>query len=578
MSIKLSVVYLTIRPGGIDLLAESLRTQIPNYELIVVDGYPGRVRRGKAQEYLLERGVNLTHYVEPKPKSFPKTVTNFANAMNTGAMLASSGYVITLHDFSYLPPGSMAQWEVSRQEAPRRCLLSGIGLVRESPEPDKEEDISVWDGEPLSNLLYETEEWVPGEFELFYSGYPMEFLEVINGFDERADKVHMNWTYLSVVEQARIQKYTLKVDRRLRSFMANHRKWPGEQKTWYPASMTEPPRHLARWFTVSPNPFDFSARRLELTERRPTEKVSVATHKGAIGKLLKGRDVKTSDLPFLCLRKNRHLLPAIEELARVAGVPQSLAYLEDLLLLVPSDGAIGPPLRSGKYEPYETSCIKSLVKPGFSVADVGANVGYYTLLCSRLAGPTGSVHAYEPHPHLAEMLKNNLTLNELTAFVHAQAVGNQVGGATLYMNRGNAGDHRTWKTEENRETLPVAMTSLDESLGDTPLDFLKVNVQGAESLVLRGATEIIMAQRNLTLAIEFWPWGLERCGSSQEEFVDLLDYFEFRSYLIEEKEDRLIPMSSLDLLKEVTKGTDRFTNLWCVRERTSRSYTVNYCI
>ena len=83
----LSLVYLTYRPGGIDLLAEGLALQEPCYELIVVDDCDGRVQRGQAEAYLRVRGINLQWYGESKIRSL-NTLHGLANGMNTTCFLA----------------------------------------------------------------------------------------------------------------------------------------------------------------------------------------------------------------------------------------------------------------------------------------------------------------------------------------------------------------------------------------------------------------------------------------------------------------------------------------------------------
>lgn len=266
--IDITIVYLTHRPGGIDMLAESLRHQIPTYELVVIDGYPGRVERGVAKQYLLDAGVRLAHYGKPKPRSYPGSATGFANAMNTGALWVRSPYVVFLHDFTYMLPGAISQWMVCRRLHPARSLISGIASMRDVQPPEDTTDLSLW-GDPsvcLRNLYNETERWVPRKFELFYAGFPIDFITLINGFDERADTGHINWTYASVIHQAEAHGYSLRVDSRLEVVMGNHRKWgesesdspdSGNSKLWYPAREPEAKVKRPEWLPTSPNPYTF---------------------------------------------------------------------------------------------------------------------------------------------------------------------------------------------------------------------------------------------------------------------------------------------------------------------------------
>ena len=87
---ELSLIYLTYRPGGIDLLAQSLINQPLIYELIVIDDFPGRPERGEAKKFLQSHGIPLRYYGPSKTKSLPDSPCGLANAMNRVAMHATS--------------------------------------------------------------------------------------------------------------------------------------------------------------------------------------------------------------------------------------------------------------------------------------------------------------------------------------------------------------------------------------------------------------------------------------------------------------------------------------------------------
>jgi FkbM family methyltransferase len=149
----------------------------------------------------------------------------------------------------------------------------------------------------------------------------------------------------------------------------------------------------------------------------------------------------------------------------------------------------------GSWEPEIIELVSKTVKPGFTVVDVGAHIGYYSLLFSRLVGPTGHVIAFEPVPMNFEFLVENLKLNSCTN--------------TEPVNRAVLERHQRMRvdTPEN-DPLPVGVSfskpqgqgnvvveavSLDEfALGRTErVDFLKVDAEGAEDKVLDGAQAII---------------------------------------------------------------------------------------
>lgn len=256
-----SLIYLTYRPGGLDLLVESLRPQLPLYELVVVDDYQGRAERGQAQDYIRKNGINLGYYGPSKPHSYPGHCNGLANAMNTGALHAKHNYIVFLHDFCWLPPGAMLQWAACVQRYLPATVLSGIASRRTTKPPETQGDLTVWHNGPAwcsRNLYEEREEWVPYVFENFYMGTSVSLFDYINGVDERADCGHISWPVNSMAFQATRAKCQLIVDRRLRVDMADHRVWRKEHDcTLWSAEELSCDAEEPTWEPVSPNPYSF---------------------------------------------------------------------------------------------------------------------------------------------------------------------------------------------------------------------------------------------------------------------------------------------------------------------------------
>jgi FkbM family methyltransferase len=179
------------------------------------------------------------------------------------------------------------------------------------------------------------------------------------------------------------------------------------------------------------------------------------------------------------------------------------------MILNPDDSGLTYILqRDHQWEPTETRWVTRLLQPGDTFIDVGANIGYYTVLASRLVGSSGRVVAFEPDPVAASFLRKNLLLNAIDgAVVEQKAVSDENGTIQLYLAPENKGDHRTIPTEEARETIDVEAVRLDDyasSLGGR-IDMVKVDTQGAEGFILRGMEGVIENNPELTLILEFWP-------------------------------------------------------------------------
>ena len=164
-----------------------------------------------------------------------------------------------------------------------------------------------------------------------------------------------------------------------------------------------------------------------------------------------------------------------------------------------------------------------LVPPGACVVDVGANFGLYAIESGRIAGPDGNIHAFEPVPHQFALLQKNITMNGVNVEAHPKAVAAKTGEQRFYVT--HSGSFSGF-TDTGRspvvDTLNVSCAALDDvaSLKDTPVDLLKIDVEGAELEVLKGAAELIA--RSPEIVIMFEASYKNQTSASQREFVGWL--------------------------------------------------------
>lgn len=193
------------------------------------------------------------------------------------------------------------------------------------------------------------------------------------------------------------------------------------------------------------------------------------------------------------------------------------------------------------FEPNEVSLVKRLIKPGDTVIDIGANIGYYTVLFSDLAGPNGQVIAFEPDRQNAEILGENIILNRCNNItVHGLAVGRETGSIRLHHCQGNAGMHRTYDSICcGTDFVEIDCVSLDDFLNhSTQVDFIKMDIEGAEYSALQGMSQIL-SQDNLFLLVEFSPFALTESGSKTSGFINLLTSYGFTIYNVGRRLERL---------------------------------------
>jgi FkbM family methyltransferase len=146
-----------------------------------------------------------------------------------------------------------------------------------------------------------------------------------------------------------------------------------------------------------------------------------------------------------------------------------------------------------KHDPWpELQWIKDHgIHPGDIVIDCGANHGFSSVLFSRWAGPTGIVYAIEPLAHNVDILRENLRLNNVANVIVHQVAAGQLNGPAMLTNHPNAAVTQ----DRSANTISVEMRRLDDVIDDRPVDFIKIDVEGYEIEVLKGAATRLLASR-----------------------------------------------------------------------------------
>jgi len=165
------------------------------------------------------------------------------------------------------------------------------------------------------------------------------------------------------------------------------------------------------------------------------------------------------------------------------------------------------------YESFERDVMENELKRGGVVLDVGANIGFYTLRFARSVGPEGTVYAFEADPRNFELLTRNIEINDYNNIVPVhKAISNKEGRLRLYLHESDSADHRIFDADGTRRFIEVEATTIDHYFSgrDVKIDFIKMDIQGAEFLALQGMRRILDSRRCLKMMLEFWPYGLEK--------------------------------------------------------------------
>jgi FkbM family methyltransferase len=223
-------------------------------------------------------------------------------------------------------------------------------------------------------------------------------------------------------------------------------------------------------------------------------------------------------------------LERVEALLRRPPLPPGLGAVEAVecatdvgpLLLHAADAVMTPHIRAtGSWEPDMAAHLRRSLRPGMTFVDVGAHVGYFSVLASALVGPRGRVVAVEPEPGNAALLRANLWRNGCAnAVVLEVAAHDRQGHLPLARNSVNRGGSNLLGGGD----LLVPCAALDDlldALGPPAADVVKVDAEGTDHLVLRGMARAL-ARPGASVAVEVLP-DLAALGGDPVEAV--LDYY-----------------------------------------------------
>jgi FkbM family methyltransferase len=219
---------------------------------------------------------------------------------------------------------------------------------------------------------------------------------------------------------------------------------------------------------------------------------------------------------------------------RVPAMPVRLSYGAWWLA---GPGLLDERLLNGDFENSELKFVERYLQPGMVVLDIGAHHGLYSVLAAKCVGEKGRVRSFEPSPRERKYLKQNLGINHChNVTVESVALGSSAGRTELFLVEGDNDGCNSLRPPSAAVTsrkVPVEMQSLDEYLRKQEIekvDFIKLDVEGGELEVLRGATRLLQsAERPVILAevedIRTAPWGYKA-----EEIIRHLEGLEFCWY------------------------------------------------
>lgn len=211
---------------------------------------------------------------------------------------------------------------------------------------------------------------------------------------------------------------------------------------------------------------------------------------------------------------------------------------------------------NGVWEKFQTKLFRENIKKGMTVVDVGAHIGYYTLLAAKLVGSKGKVFAFEPNKDRFQLLLKNVKINGFKNIVCInKAVVDKSGQMELLILYDN--------TKDITQTV-----SLDDFFKNRSeeIDLIKIDTDGADVLVVKGAQNLVRKNHHIAILTELWPAGLKRFGSSLGSYLKLLNSLGFKLFQINEADQTMEKIVNINKVKVKSFKRRRYTNLLCTKK------------
>jgi len=239
------------------------------------------------------------------------------------------------------------------------------------------------------------------------------------------------------------------------------------------------------------------------------------------------------------LNRNKTIVKIYNSITKKA-LGGSIEY-EGFQLFLDSEDSINLAMTDKEYEFYELSLFKEELNEGNVVLDIGANIGLYTLVASKIVNDSGFVFSFEPDPKSFANLKHNIEGNIIQNVVLInKAVSNTTGSAHLVCSTSNIMrvlNYLTSNKSSSEETIDIKTISLDDffKTRSQKVDVIKIDVEGWEFEVFKGMTNLIKTNSTLKIFLEFNPYTLTRSATNIPEFINFLHSSGFILYNIDEK-------------------------------------------
>jgi len=220
----------------------------------------------------------------------------------------------------------------------------------------------------------------------------------------------------------------------------------------------------------------------------------------------------------------------------------------------------------GVYGEFDTQTVKKYVTEGDYVVDVGAAIGYYTLILARAVGPNGKVFAFEPKKERFDLLKKNIELNGYHNVILENMAVLPQSSQPLFFDTGIGGLRLTGKLSKNKIVPDITSIDLDSyfiqmNLVDR-ISFIKIDVDGPEMLVLK-STPLILKNSRLKVLMEWDQEAARSCDCEPSETINILEKNNFMILYPDYSNNQYFSVTSEQILK---LHSENVINILCTKD------------
>ena len=222
----------------------------------------------------------------------------------------------------------------------------------------------------------------------------------------------------------------------------------------------------------------------------------------------------------------------------------------------------------GVYEPLMVEYFRRNLKRGDTILDIGAHIGYYTLIAAQYVGNSGKVYAFEPDKDNIALLSKNIKTNKYKNVVLVEkAVTDSTKKAKLFINPVSTGMHSLIDIDNTGSSILIDTISIDDFFGKNlpKVSVIKMDIEGGEYGALEGMRGLLRKNKHLSIFTEFSPFAIKKDKRSPRGFLNLLKYYGFKLYSIDESKNSLTPIQIDNFISACPVDRDWHINLMATK-------------